>query len=746
MKLLSSLLFLVTLCAFSPFVSALKVIESKSLDPCQDNSNFTATRFNVVFTPHNKTLTASLNGVSSISEKITARIELYAYGYQVIKAEFDPCDPGLDLAGLCPMTDGPIDLPPSNFQGISDDVINQVPGIAYDVPDLDAKIRVYIKSKATGADIACLEAQLSNRKTVYHKAVGWTVAVIAGLGLVASAVTSGLGHSNTAAHVAANALSLFGFFQAQAMIGLSSVTLPPIVQSWTQNFQWSMGIIRVSFLQRLATWYQRATGGEPATALSSLATTSIRVQKRHMELLNRFTKRINNNDDTVGETLHTTVVRGIERVGFRARMESTNIFMTGLLFFVFFVAFVVLLVTLFKAWCELAAKRGWIKGDKFQEFRHGWKIVMRGILFRLTLIGFPQMAILCLWELTQRDSAAEVVLAVCMLTAMIGSLAWASWKVISLAKKSVVMHKNPAYILYSDPSALNKWGFLYVQYRATAYYCVVPVLIYILIKSMFIALAQPAPVVQAIALLIIEAALLVGACYLRPWMDKKTNIFNISIAAVNFFNVILLVFFTHIFKQPGLVTGVMGVVLFIVNAAFALILLILVLIASAYAIMSKNPDTRYQPMRDDRGSFIKSQTQLTTELDALGATARGEGKTRDYDDDSTSISGQSSGRTHTEPHPGLAVSGNTRQPHSPVDPSMQLFPSSESTHSSGPQPYNPHGAYSNVSDTPYSRSHNASPIPRGFSTSPFPRTGSANPHQHRQQNNPSPWQRGAGYD
>lgn len=72
----------------------------------------------------------------------------------------------------------------------------------------------------------------------------------------------------------------------------------------------------------------------------------------------------------------------------------------------------------------------------------------------------------------------------------------------------------------------------------------------------------------------------------------------------------------------------MGVLFFIVNVIFALVILVMVLWASAWALMSKNPDTRYQPMRDDRGSFIKSQTNLgTTELDALGATARGDGKT-----------------------------------------------------------------------------------------------------------------------
>lgn len=160
------------------------------------------------------------------------------------------------------------------------------------------------------------------------------------------------------------------------------------------------------------------------------------------------------------------------------------------------------------------------------------------------------MSILCLWELTQRDSPAEVVLAVFMFVAVTASLAWAAFKVIRLAKRSTEMHKNPAYILYSDPSALNKWGFLYVQYKATAYYSVVPVLIYILVKAMFIALAQPAPVVQAIALLIIELAVLVAASVMRPWMDKKTNIFNISIAAVNFVNVILLLFFSQVFHQP----------------------------------------------------------------------------------------------------------------------------------------------------------------------------------------------------
>lgn len=519
-----------------------------------------------------------------------------------------------------------------------------LPGITYSVPDLDLIVRVRIDLRETGENIACVEARLENGKTVYQKGVSWAVAVIAGLALSISAIVSGLGHSNTAAHVASNALSLFGFFQSQAIIGMTAVPLPPIVQAWTQNFQWSMGIIRVGFLQTLATWYLRATGGKPSTTIASLQTQSVQVMKRSMEYINdkvpaaapisrmakrgatlmshHLTKR--SGEDSTVDPNEQVVVRGIERVGFRANMETTNIFLTGFIFFIVFVFIVILLVLLFKGYCEFATKKGWIKSNKFQEFRRGWKVVLRGILYRLTLIGYPQMCILCLWELTKRDSSAEVVLAVFMLIALNVSLYWAAAKVIMLAKRSTQLYKNPAYILYSDPAALNKWGFLYVNYRATAYYCVLPFLGYHLIKSMFIGLSQKAQVVQAVALLVIETLVLIGVSVLRPWMDKKTNIFNIAIAAVNFIDVILLLFFSNVFHQPGLVTGVMGVVFFAINVVFAFILLISVIASSAYAIISKNPDRRYQPMRDDRGSFMKddSGNPINTELDALGATAR----------------------------------------------------------------------------------------------------------------------------
>lgn len=152
----------------------------------------------------------------------------------------------------------------------------------------------------------------------------------------------------------------------------------------------------------------------------------------------------------------------------------------------------------------------------------------------------------------------------------------------------------------------------------------------------------------------------------------------------------------------------------------------LVLISSLWALFSKNPDTRYQPMRDDRASFTKSKTQLNTELDALGATARGDGRTsykRDLDDDdASSLSSAAPGRHKEE---SLRAGGaaalpsqrpmTQREPRSPADSSLPLFASSDSSRAD---------------------------------LQPYARAGSpqSNIAAHRQQNSRSPWQRGAGYD
>jgi hypothetical protein len=226
-------------------VASQNVLQSTSLNTCQDNSGFQARKFDVVFTPNNNTVSVDMVATSSIEGNVLFDISVFAYGYELIHRYIDPCDAG--LAGFCPMQTGdtgtPFNIP------VSADAVKSFPSLAYQFPDLDAIVKVFINSTDEGGkSLACLEARVSNSKTVDLAGVKWASAAVVGLALLSSAIISGLGHANAASHIAANAVSLCGYFQAQAMIGLTGVTLPPSVQAWTQDFQWSIGIIKLDFM------------------------------------------------------------------------------------------------------------------------------------------------------------------------------------------------------------------------------------------------------------------------------------------------------------------------------------------------------------------------------------------------------------------------------------------------------------------------------------------------------------------
>lgn len=240
------------LLAFPILAGAVRLIESSALEQCDVNSNLTASLFNVVFTPDNNTVTLDVVGDSFLEGNVTLRIVAVVYGYTILTETLDPCT--LGIPQMCPLTEMPLEFD-NTYTNISNSFISRIPSIAYGVPDLDATVTVFITAVDNpGVDVACLRTRLSNGKTVNHSAVGWATAVVAGIGLLTSGVVSGMGHLNTATHIVVYALSLFNYFQAIAIIGLCAVPLPPIVQAWTQDFAWSVGIIRVGFLQKLASW------------------------------------------------------------------------------------------------------------------------------------------------------------------------------------------------------------------------------------------------------------------------------------------------------------------------------------------------------------------------------------------------------------------------------------------------------------------------------------------------------------
>jgi len=188
--------------------------------------------------------------------------------------------------------------------------------------------------------------------------------------------------------------------------------------------------------------------------------------------------------------------------------------------------------------------------------------------------------------------------------------------------------------------------------------------------------------------------------------------------------------------HQGIVVGVMGVIFFIYSAAFSTILLIMVLIASIIAVVAKNPDTRYQPMRDDRGSFIKSHSQsaFNTELDALGATARGESK--------HGWSGKSGARFDDEEEDDSWSAGSS-------DRARQQQQQQQQQQHQQPTGYSNYDGSTGYPSDAGSGRHMPPTAQRDSTASPYSHNNSMtsqNRFRQQQSGSPSPWQRGAGYE
>ena len=607
--------------------AAKRSLIASSLVTCKENSAISANSFNVVFNPDDSSIHYALDLVTELSGVLHAEIDVYAYGFKIITESVDFCN--LNWKQFCPIYPGDVQI--NSIEYISKDYVDRIPGIAYQVPDIDAYARLRIYDKDENY-LACIQIFFSNGKTVSQAGVKWATAVVAGIGLLLSAVLSTFGNSTAASHISANTMSLFLYFQSVVVVTMMHVHyVPPIAAAWSENLAWSMGLIRVSFMQKIFRWYVQATGGDPVLYLTS--TTISVLTQRSVEYLKKRTVNI------LYGNANTLIFRGIKRLAYNIGIENTSVVCTGFTFFVICGYILAGFVLAWKYGFELCIRAGWIHNDKFIGFRHNWKSILKGSLLRYIYIGFTQLTILSFWEFTQHDSGAVIVIACLFIILSVGLMAWAAYRTNFFARKSIEMHNNPAAILYGDDQVLTKYGFFYTMFNAKHYWWNSVMLSYSLVKALFIGFAQSSGKTQALVIFILELCYFAAVVHYKPYLDRPTNLVNILISTVTLVNSFLFLFFSDLFGQPYSVNAIMGWIFFILNAAFSFLLLMMILTFTGMIIFSKNPDLRFKPANDDRTSFQQlgkndgthPHQNVANELAALSVVARDHTENWEYD-------------------------------------------------------------------------------------------------------------------
>jgi hypothetical protein len=157
---------------------------------------------------------------------------------------------------------------------------------------------------------------------------------------------------------------------------MTSIHLPPSVRAWTQNFQFSMGVIRLSVLQKLVTWFLRSTSGRTTTVLTTTAPSSVRIHKR------------SNSQSTHNITRVNLDLGGIERVAYLARIEISNLFLTSYTWFILAGMLVTLIIVICRVVSSrIATDRGQLSLVRYNA--EAWSNEHKGLLFQVSKITKP---------------------------------------------------------------------------------------------------------------------------------------------------------------------------------------------------------------------------------------------------------------------------------------------------------------------------------------------------------------------
>lgn len=628
------LLFLHVLSCLILRTHAYRALTAQSLITCMDRSQISASHFNVTFDPGARALRYSLDLDTQINGYVTAHVSVYAYGFKIIAKDIDLCL--LGWKQFCPIFPGNLQVD-SIQNDISQKVIDMIPGITYSVPDIDAVVKVEIRNRDLGQILSCLQGSFTNGKTVSQVGVKWATAVIAGLGLIIAASMSSFGNSNAASHIAANAVALFLYFQSVVIVCMQSVErVPPIALAWLENLAWSMGLIKVPFMQDIFRWYVQSTGGTPTLYFQGV-TEQILVQ-RAVQAAKRAAKSASAKaanyikprslDYSLQSNTNVLILRGIKRIGYNSGIEPTSIVCTGFTFFIFFGCLLVVVLAVAKSITTLLIRHNMVSPNRLDFGQLPLSAIIKGLVSRYVYFGFTQMLILCFWEFTEHDSAALIVLAVLFIILMFVVMGWALYNTVIIGRRSVLLFKNPAALLYGDSNVLQKFGFCYTIFHANKYWFGAVFTGYIFLKAAFISFSQGNGKVSVIPVFLFDLAYTVMLFVHSPFLNKPTNVVNYCIGIVTCLNSFMFMFFSDIFDQPGAVSLIMGWIFFVINAAFSLVLLIMVVVFSILSLASRNPDARFAPAKDDRSSFkkhlfdSKKTGRDAVELSALGIAAQ----------------------------------------------------------------------------------------------------------------------------
>lgn len=588
---------------------AVDVLKTNGFSQCTEMADIQVQRMNIAYDKASNKVKFDVAGTSQIEQKVMATLMVSAFGKQVYEKEFNPCDQ--DIEQLCPLPKGSFSA--KGNQSIPKQYADQIPDIAFTLPNLDGMARLELKSVDTNETVACIESTVNNGKSVQVPAVSYVAAGVAGAALMLSAL-SALGAAGTpgAATPSPTFGEVIGWFQSMALNGMMSVEYPSVYRSFTRNFAFSGGLIPWDEMQEVIDTFRKKTGGNltensvsylrNATLVYEAEDAAGNMTKRWLEPTLLFVRDTvsadgvsasngtdsDNSTDDDNKVMH--LVHGIQGYVEELAIPQSNTFMTVLLVFSIVLGAIIVGILLFKVILEAWALFGNFP-KRLTGFRKHYWWTMAKTITNLILLLYGVWTLYCVYQFTNGDSWAAKVLAGVTLGVFTLILAFFTFKIWQGANRfKKIEGDNQA--MYEDKEFWRKYSLFYENYKKSYWWIFVPAIVYMFARGCVIAGADGHGLAQTAGQLIIESIMLALLLWTRPYSLKSGNWINIVIQVVRVLSVVCILVFVEQLGISQTTKSVTGVVLIVVQSSLTGILALLIAVNAIVICCKENPHRR----------------------------------------------------------------------------------------------------------------------------------------------------------
>lgn len=512
-------------------------------------------------------------------------------------------------------------------QSVPNSFKSQIPAIAFNIPDLEGEAKLELKSLDSGADLACIESNVNNGKTVDVPAVSYVAVGIAGAALVLTGI-SAIGSAGSAGgHGSSpNFGDVVGWFQSMAMNGMLSVQYPPVYRSFSKNFAFSTGLVPWDGMQTSIDNFRRVTGGNlTADSVKFLRNATLVYSDNSVAKSDSHTKRSldfladlvlrprdlttsvngtqsgsgsgNNTDNGQSKAVH--IVHGIQGYVETLSIPQANTFMTVLLIFAIVIAAIAVGILLLKVILETWALFGSFPKRLTNFRKRYWGLLARTIT-NLILLLYGVWTLYCVFQFTNGDSWAAKVLAgvtMALFTAVLAFFTFRIWQLAQRYKKA----EGDASALFEDKDTWRKYSLFYDNYKKGYWWLFMPAIIYMFARGCVLGLGNGHGLAQTAGQLIIESLMLVLVLWSRPFITKAGNWINAIIQIVRVLSVVCILVFVEELGISQSTKTITGVVLIAVQSVLTAALAILIAVNAIIVCCRANP---HRKQRKEAGNLF----------------------------------------------------------------------------------------------------------------------------------------------